>query len=102
MLRHKLVILKEALQDIDSISDHLILFSGAESARKTINSILDSISKLEEFPYMGARHNYPILADQEYRKLVCGEYVAVYKVIEDTVFIYRIVKWKTDYIQSFE
>ena len=45
---------------------------------------------------MGAQHPDLKLARLEYRKVICGEYACVYKVIEDHVYVYRIVNGKTD------
>jgi len=44
---------------------------------------------------MGAQHPDPELARLEYRKVICGDYVCVYKVIE--THVYRIVNGKKDY-----
>ena len=45
-----------------------------------------------------ALKSQPILAAQGYRKLVLNKtYVAVYKMIGDTVYIYRIVNGAMDY-----
>ena len=47
---------------------------------------------------MGQTHPDPILAANGYRKLVLAKtYVAVYKVIGSTVYIYTIVKGAADY-----
>jgi len=42
-----------------------------------------------------------VLAEREFRKVICRDYVCVYKVIdsEKTVYIYHIVNGKTDYPQ---
>ena len=65
------------------------------SAEKITDCIPDTLAKLASFPYMGAQHPDPELARLEYRKVICGDYVCVYKVIENHV--YRIVNGKTDY-----
>lgn len=47
---------------------------------------------------MGQTHPDPILAASGYRKLVLTKtYVAIYKLIGDTVYIYAIVNGTTDY-----
>ena len=47
---------------------------------------------------MGPPHTDPELAIQGYRKLVLTKiYVAVYRVIDNVVFVYRIVNGTTDY-----
>jgi len=47
---------------------------------------------------LGPIHPDPELAALGYRKLVLTKtYVAVYRLIDDTVTIYRVVNGKTDY-----
>ena len=69
---------------------------------KITDRILDTLEKLEEFPLMGPLHSDEFLARMEYRKVVCGDYVCVYKLIDETVFIYRIVHGATDYPKQFK
>ena len=52
---------------------------------------------------MGQTHPDPLLAAQGYRKLVLTKtYVAIYKVIDDTVYIYRIVNGRSNYPRLLE
>ena len=58
--------------------------------------------KIDQFtfrrPLMGQTHPDPILAASGYRKLVLTKtYVAIYKLIGDTVYVYAIVNGTTDY-----
>ena len=47
---------------------------------------------------LGPIHPDPELAALSYRKLVLTKtYAAVYRLIDDTVTIYRVVNGKTDY-----
>ena len=67
-------------------------------ARKIYSTMKTAINRLRDFPLMGQTHPDPILAANGYRKLVLTKtYVAVYKVIGDTVYIYAIVNGATDY-----
>lgn len=97
MPKYQVQILLAAWQDIDRISDFHLRMVGAVSAEKITDRILDTLARLGDFPYMGAQHPDPELARLEYRKVICGDYVCVYKVIGDRVFIYRVVNGKTDY-----
>ena len=57
-----------------------------------------TILRLRDFPLMGQIHPDPLLAAENYRKLVLtNTYVAVYRVSGDTVYIYRVVNGTTDY-----
>ena len=72
--------------------------AGTPYARKIYSTMKTAINRLRDFPLMGQTHPDPILAANGYRKLVLTKtYVAVYKVIGDTVYIYAIVNGTTDY-----
>ncbi|MBQ6342546.1 MAG: type II toxin-antitoxin system RelE/ParE family toxin [Anaerolineaceae bacterium] len=95
---NKLVYLTPAAEDIEEIVKYHLNEAGVESAQKIYNRIKTEINKLPDFPLLGQIHPDPLLASQNYRKLVItSTYVAVYKVIDNTVYIYRIVSGKTDY-----
>lgn len=94
----KLVYLTPAMQDFESIVKYHITEVGTASARKIYRTMKDTIDKLRDFSLMGQTHPDPLLAADNYRKLVLTKtYVAVYKVINGTVYIYRIVNGATDY-----
>ena len=97
MPKYQVDILLAAWQDIDRFSDFHLKMVGAASAEIITVHLLDTWAKLASFPYMGAQHPDPELARLEYRKVICGDYVCVYKVIENRVYVYRIVNGKTDY-----
>ena len=95
---NKLVYLTPAAEDIEEIVKYHLNEAGVESAQKIYNRIKTEINKLPDFPLLVQIHPDPLLASQNYRKLVItSTYVAVYKVIDNTVYIYRIVSGKTDY-----
>ena len=93
----QLVILTPAWEDIDRISDLHLMLVGPSSAEEITDKLLDTIALLAEQPYMGALHPDAFLAQHQYRKLICGNYVCIYKVISQTVYVYRIVDGRTDY-----
>lgn len=97
MPEFRIEFLPSAWQDLNKIADLHLQLVGAESAEQITDEILDAIDGLSRFPYMGALHPDPVLARMEYRKLVCRKYVAVYRVMESTVYLYRIVNGITDY-----
>ena len=97
---YKLVYLTPAAEDFEEIVKYHITEVGAESAKKIYMTMRTELARLADFPLLGQMHPDPVLAMQQYRKLVLTKtYVAVYKVIDDTVYIYRIVNGKTDYPQ---
>ena len=94
----KLVYLAPAAQDMEEIVKFHIANVGPASARKVYSAMEHTIDRLADYPLLGQTHPDPILAENGFRKLVLTKtYVAVYKIIDDTVYIYRIVNGRTDY-----
>ena len=96
--RYKLVYLTPAEQDLKEIVKFHLNRVGVQSARAIYQEIRKKILRLRDFPLLGQIHPDPLLAAENYRKLVLTDtYVAVYKVNGDTVYIYRVVNGATDY-----
>ena len=96
--RYKLVYLTPAEQDLKEIVKFHLNRVGVQSARAIYQEIRKTILRLRDFPLLGQIHPDPLLAAENYRKLVLTDtYVAVYKVDGDTVYIYRVVNGATDY-----
>lgn len=98
MNNNKLIYLKPAQNDFEEIVKYHITESGIMSARRIAAAMEERINKLAVFPLMGQTHPDPILATHGFRKMpLTKTYVAIYKIIDDTVYIYRIVNGKSDY-----
>ena len=97
-MRYKLAYLTPAEQDLKEIVKFHLNRVGVQSARAIYQEIRKTILRLRDFPLLGQIHPDPLLAAENYRKLVLTDtYVAVYKVNGDTVYIYRVVNGATDY-----
>ncbi len=93
-----LVYLTPAAEDFEEIIKYHLLQVGVPSARKIAALMETSINKLRDYPLMGQTHPDILLAQHGYRKLVLTHtYVASYKIIGNTVYIYRIVNGRTNY-----
>ena len=90
-------ILTPAVKDIERIAEYHLKMAGPVSAEKITDNLLEAIQTLEDQPFAGAEHPDLLLRKQNYRKLVCNNYICIYKVIEKTIYIYRIVHGATDY-----
>lgn len=98
MPKCRIELLNTAWLDVEKIADFHLEQVGAASAQRITDELLDAVENLSEFPYMGPLHPDPELSELGYRKLVLTKiYVAVYRVIEDVVYVYRIVNGTTDY-----
>ncbi|MBQ2698208.1 MAG: type II toxin-antitoxin system RelE/ParE family toxin [Clostridia bacterium] len=94
----KLLYLKPAQDDFEEIVKYHIAEVGVSSAAAIAATMETTLQKLEIFPLMGQTHPDPVLAASGFRKLVLTRtYVAIYKLIGDTVYLYRIVNARSDY-----
>ncbi len=73
---------------------------GVESARKFAGKILDSTRQLGRFPEMGVLREDRLLGRFGFRALYIDKYVCIYRVENDTVFIYHLVDARTNYIYN--
>lgn len=96
--RNKIIYSPSAREDIISIGRYHLEKVGAQSARTITDTLIDTIERLGDFPLLGQSHPDPVMASKGYRKLVLTKtYVAIYKVIDAAVYVYRIVNGATDY-----
>ena len=97
MPKYNVRILTPAWQDIERIADIHLSAVGPHSAETITNTLLDKIDLLAEQPLIGPLHSDDFLAMRQYRTLICVNYIIVYKLIDSTVFIYRVVDGRTNY-----
>lgn len=96
--KNRIVYLSPARDDILSIAGYHLEKVGARSARQITEAIEKAVNRLADFPLMGQTHPDPVLAGNGFRKLVVSSpYVCVYKLVDSTVFIYRVVNGRMDY-----
>ena len=96
--KNKLVYLTPAMEDMEEIVKYHLVNLDVPYARNIYNKMKEEIGKLAEYPLLGQTHPDPLLASENYRKLVLTDtYVAIYKIIDDTVTVYRIVNGRIDY-----
>lgn len=94
---HDVFILDAAWKDIDRIADIHMALSGPVSAKKITDSILETIETLSVFP-----DGYPFLRDNElreqgYRMAVVRKYIIIYRVIDESVYVYHVADGRSDY-----
>ena len=97
MQKYKVEILTLALTDIEKIAEYHLQMVGPKSAQKITDKLLEAIENLGGFPLSGGEHPDEFLQKQGFRKLICGEYVCVYKLVSDRVIVYRVVHGSTEY-----
>ena len=85
----------KALPDLDEIWDYISKdFNAAENV---VNSILDAVDVLGEFPESGAPLEPHINLDSPYRFVTAGNYIAFYRFEKNTVYVDRVLYQKRNY-----
>ena len=96
----KLYYSPEAMRDLDEIWNYIFEdLNNPAAARNTVEGIMDSIDKLKEFSAIGPSLTVITEFESDYRFLVCGNYLAFYRVSESEVSIDRILYGGRDYLQ---
>jgi plasmid stabilization system protein ParE len=98
----KLRFLPPAQQELEEIAAVHLRLSGTNSARKITDKIYQTLEHLLKHPDLGLACRDEILRAQGYRMLVCGNYLGVYRLIEDIIFVYHIADGRTDYPKLFQ
>jgi addiction module RelE/StbE family toxin len=94
--KYRIEYLAIAAQDLTDIIEYITL-DNPQSALKLLDEIDESISKLEDFPYMGIKPRDTRLQRLKYRILVVSSYLIFYVVKDDYVEIRRILHGKRKY-----
>ena len=91
----------KALRDLEEIGDYIAVdLQNPTAALNTVSKIQSKINKLENYPYIGTLLSavYGGIDDDDYRFLVCLNYLAFYRVEGDIVHIDRILYGRRDYV----
>jgi plasmid stabilization system protein ParE len=71
---------------------------GTESARRFSQMILKAVRNLESFPEMGILREDRLTGKYGFRALFINQYVLIYKIDGDTIYIYHLTDARTYYI----
>ena len=99
-MKHKLRYSAQARKDLDEIWDYIVAdLSNPIAAEKTVNRIMDDIDRLVDFPEMGTMLRDVTHMVTDYRYIVSGNYMAFYRMYDNTVYIVRILYGRRDYMR---
>lgn len=99
-MRNKLHYALDVQRDMDEIWDHIAEERqnvGAASA--LIDSILDDIEQLADFPELGPPLSSIADVESDYRFLVTGNYLTFYRVYGTDIYIDRVMYGRRDYLR---
>ena len=94
---YKLAILTPAQRELEELARVYLELAGADSARRITDQILDSLERLKAYPLSGSLPRDRWLRDAGYRLVISGKFIAAYRLIERTVFVYHIAHGASDY-----
>ena len=87
-------------EDLKKIKE-FIAEDNEEMAVKTIQEIYARIENIQQFPYMGADLAKRVSFRTDYKYVICGNYVVLYKIGKEYVEIYRVVNRYQDITKIF-
>lgn len=90
----------EALADLEGILAYISAdLDSPVAAQKTVRGILGRLSSLARFPYSGEALDGFVSVKTDYRRLVCGHYLAFYRVEKETVSVIRVIHGSRNYMK---
>ena len=96
---NKLRLSPEAAADLKGIGDYIAqTLQNPIAADRVLKRVMDGIRILARYPQAGFSVSARTGIDTDLRVLVCGVYLAVYRVEGDTVFVARVINGRQDYI----
>ncbi|MDD2234908.1 MAG: type II toxin-antitoxin system RelE/ParE family toxin [Desulfitobacteriaceae bacterium] len=100
-MEYKIKILPSAWEDFKKIEDYYLIQFDLQTAIKVSDHILNTIERLAVFPDSGSMTPDDWLNEQDYRMIICEKHVAIYRQINDSIYIYHIADTQTDYTKLF-
>lgn len=100
-MKYLLKITPVAARDLQEIYQFLASES-IETAEQTINTILSSIRRIEEFPESAPLLRARFKRRDNMRFLRAGSYLVFYRVIDDAVAIYRVLHGRRKYLNLLD
>ncbi|MFZ5595815.1 MAG: type II toxin-antitoxin system RelE/ParE family toxin [Bacillota bacterium] len=96
MGKYNVELLPAAYDDLDEISDYIML-DNTKAAVRMIDTIFQALRKLEDFPNSGAPLLERPLKKFNFRMVAVDPYIAFYRLIDEKVVVYRILHGARNY-----
>ncbi len=100
-MNYKVEILPSAWENLKKIEDYYLIQFDVQTALKVTDHILNALERLEDFPDSGSLTSDEQLNRQGYRMLICQKHVAVYRQLDQSVYVYHIADTQTEYTKLF-
>ncbi|MBO5087282.1 MAG: type II toxin-antitoxin system RelE/ParE family toxin [Lachnospiraceae bacterium] len=100
-MTYSVEILPTAWEDLKRIEDCYRIQFDKDLALEVVENILNVIERLEIFPDSGSLTPDDLLNEQGYRMVIAKKHVAIYKKVQEIIYIYHIADTKTEYTKLF-
>ncbi len=100
-MKYEVEILPQAWEDLSHIADWYKLLFTADTALKVTDNILNAIARLEKFPNSGSTTPDEWLNQRGYRMVIADKHAAIYRFIDDSIYVYHIFDMRQDYPEIF-
>ena len=87
--------------DLKNIREY-IAEDNEELAVKTVQEIYIQIENIQQFPYMGVDLSKRVSFRTDYKYVICGNYIVLYRLRKEYVEIYRVVNRYQDITKIFD
>ena len=87
-------------EDLKNIKEY-IAEDNEEMAVKIVQEIYARFGNIQQFPYMGADLTKRVSFRTDYKYVICGNYVVLYKIRDEYVEIYRVMNRHQDITKIF-
>ena len=101
MQKYRVELLPAAWEDLQEIFDYIFLKS-PKAAENTLDRIMRSLRKLEQFPNAGVYAPDDELKKYGFRMIIASPYISFYRFIDNTIFIYHIFHGAKNYSDSLK
>ena len=100
MEKNKIHYTAESLRDLDEIWDYIASdLQNVSAAERIVNRIMDDVDHLESHAEMGAPLSSIADVESDYRFLVTGSYLTFYRVLDNDVYVDRVLYGRRDYLR---
>ena len=97
---HKIKVNPMAAEDLIEIKDYIQKErDNPTAAVNVVNKIITKYEGLKQFPLMGVDLSTKINVQTDFRYVVSGNYLAIYRADHEFVYIYRILYAGRDYLK---
>ena len=99
-MRNKIHYTVESRRDLDEIWDYIVSeLQNPSAAERVVSGIMDDVDRLEDFAELGPPLSSITDVESDYRFLVTGNYLTIYRVSGRDVYVDRVLYGRRDYLR---